>query len=89
MKLMYVCQRGRPDIATTIAFLCTRVTKSTEQDWLKLKRLIDFLHGTLDDKLILGATTCNNIASFVNVSFADHEDMRSHTGGCITFLGLE
>ena len=28
MKLMYVCQRARPDIMTTIAFLCTRVSRA-------------------------------------------------------------
>ena len=43
MKLMYVCQRARPDIVTAIAFLCTRVSKSTEEDWNKLKRLLEFL----------------------------------------------
>ena len=32
MKLMWVSQRCRLDISTTISFLCTRVTKSTEQD---------------------------------------------------------
>jgi hypothetical protein len=36
MKLMYVSQRSRIDVITTIAFLCTRVTKCTEQDWEKL-----------------------------------------------------
>ena len=55
MKLMYVCQRSRPDIITTIAFLCTRVTKSTEQDWDKLKRLLEYLWSTVNDVLTLGA----------------------------------
>ena len=32
MKLMWVSQRSRLNISTTIAFLCTRVSASTEQD---------------------------------------------------------
>ena len=85
MKLMYMCQRSRPDIITVIAFLCTRVTKSTEQDWSKLKRLLEYLWSTIDDVLTLGAEDLNSIGSFVDVSFAMHEDMRSHTGGGVSF----
>ena len=82
---MYICQRARPDIMTTIAFLCTRVSKSTEQDWDKLKRLMEYLKDTLDDELCLGADNLEEMGSFVDVSFAVHKDMRSHTGGGISF----
>ena len=89
MKLMYMYQRSRPDIITTIAFLYTRVTKSTEQDWGKLKRLLDYLWSTIDNVLTLGAEELKSIGSFVDVSFAMHEDMheelRSHTGGGVSF----
>ena len=53
MRLMWVSQRCRLDIATAIAFLSTRVSRSTEQDWSKLKRVLEFLHGTVTDKLTL------------------------------------
>jgi hypothetical protein len=36
-KLLYVSHRGRPDIQLAIAFMCTRVSCSTTQDWGKLK----------------------------------------------------
>ena len=85
MKVMYVCQRSRTDIITTIAFLCTRVTKSAEQDWKEPKRLLEYLWSTIDDVLILGAEDLRSIGSFVDVSFAMHEDMRSHTGGGMSF----
>jgi hypothetical protein len=54
-KNLYVSHRGRPDVQLPIAFLCTRVSKSTEQDWSKLKRVLEFLKGTLDDRITLGA----------------------------------
>jgi hypothetical protein len=37
-----------------LAFLCTRVSCSTGKDWLKLKRVLEYLHGTLNEFLTLG-----------------------------------
>jgi hypothetical protein len=54
-KLLYVSKRGRLDIQLAIAFLCMRVSCSTKQDWMKLKRVLEYLHGTLDEFLTLGA----------------------------------
>ena len=42
-KLLFVMKRVRLDISTTIAFLSTRITKSTKVDWVKLKRLLEYL----------------------------------------------
>jgi len=39
-KLLYVSNRARTDAQLAIAFLCTRVSCSTEQDWKKLIRLL-------------------------------------------------
>ena len=39
-KLFFVSKRSRVDINLEIQFLCTRVSKSTAQDWIKLKRLL-------------------------------------------------
>ena len=85
IKLMWVSQRCRLDISTTISFLCTRVSQPTEQDWLKLKRVLEFLNGTVGDKLTLGAESLDRLLNFVDVSFAVHSDMRSHSGGAASF----
>ena len=52
-KLLYVAQRARPDILLPITFLCTQVSKSNVKDWGKLKRVLQYLGGTLDLVLIL------------------------------------
>jgi hypothetical protein len=54
-KLLYVSKRARTDAQLAIAFLCTRVSCSKEQDWKKLIRLLQYFNGTLDMPLILGA----------------------------------
>ena len=84
-KLLYVALRGRPNILLTVVFLASRVSKATIQDQAKLKRLLEYLYGTYDLPLILGADDIHTLYTFVDASFAVHEDMKIHTGGVITF----
>ena len=84
-KLLYVALRGRPDILLAVVFLASRVSKATIQDQAKLKRLLEYLYGTYDLPLILGADDIHTLYTFVDASFAVHKDMKSHTGGVITF----
>lgn len=84
-KLIYVGTRARTDILLTLAFLCRRVTKPTKQDERKLRRLLEYLRGTKNMSLRLGADSLNKFMTWVDASFAIHSDMRSHTGGVISF----
>jgi len=85
-KLLYVTQRARVGILLAIAFLCTRVADPDVQDWKKLKRVLQYyLRGTLDDVMRLGADSLSEMKTSVDVSYAVHPDMKSHTGGCISF----
>jgi hypothetical protein len=86
-KLLYVATRARLDILLPVAFLCTRVTKSTKQDQAKLKRVLEYVKGSIDLFYTLGAESLNRVHSWVDASYAVHPDMKSHTGG-ITSFGL-
>jgi hypothetical protein len=83
--LLYVSSRARVDTQTALSFLCTRVSNPTEQDRRKLKRLLQYLRGTLHMPRVLGAETLHRMTTYVDVAFAPHPDMRSHTGGGISF----
>ena len=83
-KLLHVAIRGRGDILPTVGFLCSRVSKCTEQDWNKLRRLLQFLKGDIDKLLILGADDLHKIWTWVDVAYAAHPDMKSHTGGTMS-----
>ena len=83
-KLLYIAQRARPDTLPTVAFLCTRADKATTQDWGKLKRLLQYLHGTLRLPRIFGVRDLGTLHTWVDASYAVHGDMRSHTGGAIS-----
>ena len=84
-KLLYVCIRSRMDTSLAVAFLTTRVSKSTEQDWLKLKRLLRYLNGTIDMPRIIGANSLRSFKTWVDAAYAVHDDMKSHTGGAMSF----
>ena len=84
-KLLYVALCGRPDILIAVVFLASRVSKATLQDQVKLKQLLEYLYGTYDLPLILGADDIQTMYTFVDASYAIHDDMESHTGGVITF----
>jgi hypothetical protein len=84
-KLLYVSLRARMDMLLPIIFLCTRVSKSTVEDQMKLKRVLEYINGTLDLTHTLGADDLGAFRTWVDVSFAVHPDMKSHTGGITSF----
>jgi hypothetical protein len=84
-KLLYVTKRGRPDIQLAVAYLCTRVSCATLQDWDKLHRLLKYLYGTKEESLILGADVLSSMHTWVDAAYGVHMDMKSHTGGVISF----
>jgi hypothetical protein len=71
--------------SVALGFLCSRVSAPTEQDERKLFRLLAYLFGTIDLKFRLGADLLDSFTTWVDASFAIHGDMRSHTGGVISF----
>ena len=42
-RLLYAAKRARPDIQVAVAYLCTRVNEPTEDDYMKLMRVIKYL----------------------------------------------
>jgi Reverse transcriptase (RNA-dependent DNA polymerase) len=83
-KLLYVSIRARPDVLLAVSFLCTQVSKPNKEDQEKLNRVLEYLKGTLDLVLTLGADDLNSLRTWVDTSYAVHPDMKSHTGGMIS-----
>ena len=84
-QVLYVGLRGRADILTTLSYLSTRITCPSEDDYGKLRRLLEYLSGTIDMGLTLGADNLGSLYTWVDASYATHGDMRSHTGGVVSF----
>ena len=84
MKLMFLARRGRPDILPGISYLLTRVSKPNGVDWNILKKILNFLKKTKEEKLILKADDTQTINWYIDAAFGAHDDMKSYTGACMT-----
>ena len=84
-KLLYIAKRARPDIESSVAFLCTRVAYSTEEDWLKLRRVLAYLKSTIEYDRIIGAATLQELYTWIDAAYGVHSvDLKSHTGGTMS-----
>ncbi len=83
-SLLYVAKRVRPDILLPVQFLSTRVSKPTQQDKHKLLKILQYLHGTKDLSLQIGADPSLQVHAYVDASYACHENGKGQTGVVIT-----
>ena len=65
--------------------MCTPVSKSTQQDGMKLKRVLEYIKDTIDLKYTIKADDLGRMRTWVYAAFAVHLYMKSHTGGVISF----
>ena len=79
-QLIFNGIRYRKDVQTAIAFLTTRVRKTDEEDWEKLRRLLGYLKLTIKLPLILQADGVNVLKWWVDASYAAHDNIQGHTG---------
>jgi hypothetical protein len=83
-KLLFLCKRGRPDIQTAVAFLCTWVQSPDEHDYKKLARVVQYLRHSKDLVLTLEANQALIVKWYVNALYAVHPDMKGQTGAVMT-----
>jgi hypothetical protein len=63
------------------------VSCSSKKDWAKLKGVLEYLRGPLDEFLTLGANDIvGMMKTWVDASYAVHKDMKSHKGGVVSFI---
>jgi len=83
-QLIFLCKRARPDIQTAVSFLCTKVQCLDTDDYKKLTQVIRYLRQTRFIRLTLEANGLDKVDWYVDGAFSVHDDMRSHTGSCMT-----
>lgn len=54
-------------------------------DWKKLKRALSYLKATKNDVRVIGAENLNSLYTWIDAACAVHPNMRSHTGGTMSF----
>ena len=83
-KVLFATKRARPDTATAVSYLTTRLREPDQDDWKKRVHLMKYVRGTKDLPLILSADGSGILKWHVDGSFTVHPNMRGHTGGGLT-----
>jgi hypothetical protein len=83
-QLLFISTRARRDIQTAVAFLTTRVKRPDEDDWGKLKRVLQYLFGTKHMKLTLTIDDLSQVKWWVDASYNTHEDCKGQTGAMMS-----
>jgi hypothetical protein len=86
-KALYLTLRTRPDIATTVSFLTTRVSCPTKQDWNKLMRMMSYLQHNPHKGLLFPTKGGMEIDAYIDAAFCAHMDGKSHTGVIVRIGG--
>jgi Reverse transcriptase (RNA-dependent DNA polymerase) len=83
-KMLYLARSTRPECLTAVAYLATRVTKCTEDDWDKLTRLLRYVNDSKERGIVLRPGKQGiKVRVLIDASSGVHADGKSHTGGCI------
>jgi len=75
------------DTLTVVSFLCTWVTKATEDDQAKLEHLLGYFKNTLKKRLNIAGDLLMQVIAFIDAAFALHFDSKSHTGVMVLIGG--
>jgi hypothetical protein len=81
-QLLFAAIRARPDILLPVIFLTSRVTRATEEDAKKLRRVLRYLNGCPELGITLGADKAGEIKiyTYADASYGVHPDGKSHSG---------
>jgi len=83
-KLLHISKRARLDLQVSVGFLCTRVKKPTVEDWRKLRRVLQYIRGTLNLERIVSMQLLGEIDIYIDASHGAHWDKKGQTGGCVS-----
>jgi hypothetical protein len=83
-QLLFMATRAHQDIQTTVDFLTRRVKKTKEDDWGKLKRVLQYLSGTKYLKLHISADDLGILKRYVDGSHNIHWDCKGPAGAMFT-----
>lgn len=85
--LLYIAVTARPDIANTVGILGRKVSSPSESDWTAAKRILRYLKGTQDWRLVLGQSReeGNRLVAYSDADWAGDVSSRKSTTGCVIF----
>lgn len=86
-KLMYPAKRTRPDILLATTYLATKCREPKSHHMEKAMRVLKYLNGTKDLKLVIKPPSSLDFDVYVDASHLVHADGKGHSGCVISFGG--
>ena len=80
VQLLFTSKRYRKDIRKTVALPTKQVKAPGEDDWNKLRCLLQYVKCTMWSPLVLSAHKLNFVKWWVDSSYVAHNDRRRNTG---------
>jgi histone deacetylase 1/2 len=77
----------RPDLAFAVNRVCQFLHSPTEEHWSAVKRILRFVHGTLDHGLLLSPSASSSLTVYSDADWAGDVADRRSTGGYAVFYG--
>jgi hypothetical protein len=77
----------RPDISYVVQQVCLHMHDPREPHYMLIKRILRYLHGTLDHGLHLRPTDVSTLVAYSNADWVGCPDTRRSTSGFAVFLG--
>ena len=83
-QLLFLSTRARKDIQTAVSFLTTRVKQPDQDDWRKIKKVLEYLNGTVELKLRIEVKDLCVMRWYVDAAHMVHWDCKGQTGAAMT-----
>ena len=80
MKIMFIATKTRHDVLTTVNHLGSKNTRATEENMIKLNKLIRYWSSTSHLGITYSRGGCMKVYEWVDASYASHDDAKSHSG---------
>jgi len=87
-SLMYLSTMTRPDISYALSSCSRHCHNPRDGHWSAAKKILAYLKGTRDTKLILGGAGEWNLHGYADANFGVEENRRSQTG-YVFYIGCE
>lgn len=86
-SLLYLTTCTRPDIAHAVS-MASRTSKPTTEHWMRLKRILRYLKGTLNQGILFRWEDSPELVGYSDANYAmDEETRRSTTGYTVMYCG--
>ena len=85
--LLYLSVATRPDITYAVSNVARFCAKPTNQHWVAVKRIIRYLKGTQQYRLLYSKSNSNNCVGFSDTDWGGDLDDRKSTSGYMFQVG--